>query len=560
MRSKLKKIFPFVYFSFLSFLILGPLLKSGYIFLLDFVLAPNFHLDFFSYLSGGRLLTSMPYGLFFWLLVNFFSVVIAQKVLLFLIFLFTGLITYCVLPKIFGMITRLLVGTFYLFNPFVYERFMAGHIFILLGYAFLPLTISFVLKFFKGGDKKDLLYLLFFWTLQTVFSSHFFVINGICFVLISIVYILVEYINNRQESVKNLFFKIKFFFYFFIKVAFLILLVNSWWILPPFFQTDNIVNNIDQQHFSSYISSPDKNFGSLVNLLGMYGFWREQTAGDEILLSKDFLPIWPLFFSIFLIPILAGIRYLWKKKNYFYLFSLLSIAAFAVLFSYGPRDNLIGSFNIFLFSYIPGLKGLRESQKFISVLVLVYAILMAYGLNFLKNLKRKLLYCLIVLLLFSNIFIFNFQFLWGAQGQVKAVEYPESFVRAKEFFANDKSDYNILIMPWHMYLIGHPLAQGRTIADPAPGYFYSYNILHSKDPEVGYLSNKKDYFSDKIIFLMGNNNKDLWNRYLKDLNIKYIFITKVDDIGKHGFDYKFLLNGEFNVLFEDDVAILLTLD
>jgi len=549
-RISFKKILPFGFFSFLVFIILGPLLLRGYVFLLDYSLTVLLNFYFDDYLNGHKIISALPFDLLTYLFGKIFLVDIAQKIILFCSLFIIPVGLWFGLSKKIDLLPRLIACTFFLVNPFVYERFMAGHIGVLFGYAFLPIVLSLICKVFEEKSTKSIINAAIVWAVQVAFLGlHFLIIDAVILFL----FFLVKIIINLNLG------KVKSDILIMIKLFVAILIFNIWWIIPMLLLSSNPVSSFGGDHFNAYTSAADEKFGKFINLAGMYGFWREGTSGKEILLTKDYLIEWPIFLLIFLVPIILGVYYLWKQKRYAYVISLFLMATFAIIFSYGPVNNWWGSINRYIFINVPGFKGLRESQKFSSLLVLVYAIFMAYGLNYLK-VKTKWLYILVSLLVFLNIFYFNHKFIWGMNNQVKAVNYPASFYEIKSILDQDKSENKTLILPWQSYLIRHPLAQGRTIFDIAQNFFRPNNLIASSNENMGYEKSDNRAMDVRINFLLLSTDPEKWHGFLKSMGIKYIFITKLKDNFKYGFDYNFLLNSlKFEKIKEDNMVILFRL-
>src|SRR3990167_6551962 len=111
--NKLKKWLPGLYIVGLTVLILGPLLQPGYVFFLDFVMAPEHKFDILDYTRG----ESSWSFLLFNAVEHFFTVILpastVQKLTLFSVFLVIGLAMWRALPERIGLLPRLLATTFY---------------------------------------------------------------------------------------------------------------------------------------------------------------------------------------------------------------------------------------------------------------------------------------------------------------------------------------------------------------------------------------------------------------------------------------------------------------
>jgi hypothetical protein len=73
---------------------------------------------------------------------------------------------------------RIGAGTLYAVNPFVFQRLYAGHIALLLGYAFLPLVVRSMLRAVNARGAARLTPVLWM-SLLTSLSPHFAWITGV---------------------------------------------------------------------------------------------------------------------------------------------------------------------------------------------------------------------------------------------------------------------------------------------------------------------------------------------------------------------------------------------
>lgn len=568
--AKLKKLFPFFYITALAVLILGPLLKPGYVFFLDFVMAPEHQLDLVDYISGGALLSSLPFDIIIHFLVVILPASLAQKIILLSVFLVTGLAMWRALPERIGLAPRLLATTFYMVNPFVYERFTAGQFGILFGYAFLPLILKFFYQSFAKKDNASLLLGVLFWTAQIIFATHFLVITGVCLVIIFMFHLLSRRSHPDQVSANDWEYKknnYRIFTKIFLKIVLLFFVFNSFWLIPPIFSQNPTISQFDTAHFAAYRSAADNRYGLTMNLIGMYGFWRERTSAGEFALAKDALQAWSLLLAIFFIPMYFGGKYLYKREPIFF-YSLLACVSLGVVFSIGPQLPVVGSINRFIFSYVPAWRGLRESQKFISLVVVSYSFFLAYGLWQMREamvklgtVRKNIWHATISGIVLITIFVYNYSLFWAANGQLESRSYPASWQAAEEIFDQDMSNYKILILPWHMYVIGHSLTPKRTIVDPAPKYFSARRLVFSSDEEMGYVPIRVSTDDKKIVSLLKSVDPTVWLTTLREMGIKYIFVSKVADVRRHGFD-QFFLVGAKNItkLIEDEYAFLFRLE
>jgi hypothetical protein len=123
-------------------------------------------------------LLGFPFNIMLWLLNQIMLSDLLQKILLFAVFFLSGLGAHRLCPSKseFG---RYFAGILYAVNPFVYTRFMVGHLGLLLAYAILPYTINSALKLLKQQSLKNSVELVLLLTLNLILDIHFVFILGL---------------------------------------------------------------------------------------------------------------------------------------------------------------------------------------------------------------------------------------------------------------------------------------------------------------------------------------------------------------------------------------------
>lgn len=536
-----KFLIPLLYFLFLAVLIMGPLLKRGYIFTMDMVFVPRLHIDWEGFKNGEIFLSNLPLAFVLQFLTRLISGEMLQKIILLFIFMFGGYAMYAVLPLYLGILPRLLSGTFYIFNPFVYERFMAGQWTFLLGYALFPVIINSFFQLFSKKKYKYLLKSVFLWTLATLIFPHYSLILGICFLVIFLAF----FINSKSQRLDL--FKIG-------SMGLLIYVVlNLFWIIPAI---QNPLYRFNLDHYQAFATARDYRYGTFLNVLGMYGFWRD---GIEVLLTKDFLPFWPFWYFLLSLPVLIGFFAKKISRDNIVNISLVVIGGLGLFLALGNSSlAVIGRINEWLFLNIPGLRGIREPQKFSSILVFSQAWFFGLGLAYLKKIiNKKILFNLFIFVFLGLVLLYNYKMLWGASGQLKTAFYPPSWIAAEEITKENQPDINILILPWHHYM--KYSISGRTIANPAKSYFTN-PVLENQSIELMSIKEYSFSTSEKVVSLLNNLDAKKWRGELKNLKVGYIFINKTKE-PEFEFQPQFLeeKNG-FQKLFEDNYGILFSIE
>lgn len=507
-------------YGFIALMILLPLLKPGYVLTLDMVFTPRIPMP-----------TEMGNNYLFISSLHFLNYLIPsqiiEKILLFLIIFLSGIGMHRLIPTK-NKWPKYFAALLYIFNPFVYSRFMAGHWVLLLAYAIFPFAVKSILDFFKAPDFKKALKIVIWLILISIFSLHSIIM---IFVFFAFAFIFFIYKNrkNKQEIVKIL--KLTAF----IGLAFLLL--SCYWLVPFFTQstpTSELISSFDPRHILGFQTVADKNFGVLFNTAALYGFWGENEGRYEI--GKQVIPFWYIISIIIFLLVIWGVISNFIKKNRrteILIFVATSILAFilAVGVAYSPMSKFI----LWLYQKIPLLKGFREPQKFVALLVLSYAYLGALGVDDLLNRARRVKRFPRLLNMFlPSIFliiplIYSPIMLWGFGGQLKAADYPKDWYQMNETLKADKEDFRVLFLPWHQYI--GLLFAGRVIANPAQNFFEK-PIIQGDNMEFGQIysqSNNPDskYIEDNII----KKGASIENagEILLPLNIKYIILAKEAD-------------------------------
>src|SRR3989304_10126112 len=143
-----KRYFHYFVFSILSLVLVLNFFSPGYVLTLDMVFTPDAFRVSDSFYGLSNQYSVLPFFAFLDFLNIFFSSELIQKLLFFLIFLFSCVTMHKLCPEEWG-IGRYFAGFLYMLNPFIYVRFLAGHWLILLAYAVSPIVIKSFMDFFE---------------------------------------------------------------------------------------------------------------------------------------------------------------------------------------------------------------------------------------------------------------------------------------------------------------------------------------------------------------------------------------------------------------------------
>lgn len=327
------------------------------LFLLDFssMMNINYNLDLFYGKTIPEYGGSFPVALI---------TIIFQNALIFII-LFLGIysmhdfISSVLLIKRF----QFYASSLYMINPYVYIRILTGQVFLLFSYAILPFLLKTFIDFLEKKDKKEMIKFIFLLSLVS-FSLHILIIA----LILMIVIFLFWFNKNRDLRILKII----------VLSVTIFILLNSYWIIPVLTARNTIVDNIGDKDFEVFAPKTEGITGWF-EIAAMYGFWRE-----GYLYTKDFLPGWQILYLIILSLTISGFISYYKNQKigiYAWAFAVIGILGFILSSGVnGPFGDIVG----WLFDNTI-LKGFRDSQKFVAMMVLTYSVLGGLGLNKIKS-------------------------------------------------------------------------------------------------------------------------------------------------------------------------------
>ncbi|MFC1941904.1 hypothetical protein ACFLWU_01640 [Chloroflexota bacterium] len=520
-----KRWFHYLVFALLATAILGPLLLPGYILSLDMVFAPN--LDHSGELFGlsESITARTPLYTLLQALNVFIPSWILQKAILLLVFFLAGVGAYRLFPG--KGIGAYYAGVFYVVNPFTYIRLMAGQWPLLLAYALVPFAVRAFLDLLDEGGMKNVVKLVILMTITGVALVHFLLLLVIVFAVVFIVY-LVRNRHNRSRflsSGKDVVLSVVFFIF-----------LNIFWLVPVL--TGNIMRleRIGLEDFNLFAP----NINSLIDLAAMYGFWR-----GGYLDARDFIVIWPLFFVI--IPFLAMYGLLWgnqERPNRKLGVSLAIVYAVAFPLAVGASFEITGRLLEWLSSKAIIFSGFRDSHKYVALFCLGYAYLGGLGLmTIFTDLKQqggralKWISYGVIISAFILPLIYSFT-IFGTWGQVKPTDYPDEWYEVNDILNQDQDDFNVLVLPWHLYMDYTWLPnKDIRLANPARQFFDKPVIIGDNIEAGNEYSDSMDPVSRYVEYLLLHPEVENLGELLVPLNVKYVLLMHEVDYGRY--DYLF---------------------
>lgn len=523
----MKKYLPHAIFAAIVLAIMLPLYRRGFIFALDMIFTPGVNLGY--YLRDGAIPADFPIMVLIKLLGFILPMDIIQKFILSFILFLSGFLMYRLAKKILPEKWAILSGIFYMVNPFVYERFLAGHWYILLGYAIFPLLVELFMEFLERGDKRSFVKFALLFSVFPIIALHWAYISAGFLLILG----FVRYYIMRKDKLGNSEYfsqaRVKKFAVFSALGAAIFLVINSFWLIG-FLNPTGDYRGIGSGDFEAFKTQSDKSFGVFFNVLSLYGFWSKGYFS-----TKDFFSYWwiltpvMLFFAVYGI---IGFKKIGRGEGGIKKFLIPALAAIfvpVVLLSVGYGSGISKPVIDLLREFLPGFNGFRDTEKISGLLAFSYAILVPLGgLVFAR--KQKYIFWLIALVPFAS----TYTILWGFSGQLKASDYPVSWYEADKMLIQDKNS-KLLFLPWH----GYPnisFVDNYKISNPAPKFF-KVSVVASKNTDNAYLDESKEGVWDKKMFLLlqGFETLDENIDFLSSQGITHVALAKEADYKRYTF-------------------------
>ncbi len=520
----IKKILPYLIFIALTLAVMLPLYKPGFIFLLDMTFTP--HLDLSDYIQDGRIPSHFPIIMLIKLTGFILPMDIIQKIILSLLLLLPAIFMYQLSKKWLGNAWATFAGVLYMLNPWVYERFLAGHWLVLLGYAFLPLLLKLFQDLIVTKNKKSFIKFGILFALYPIFSIHFAYISIFLLVTQSIIY---YWHNKKTITTRELVNAIQAG----IILLIVTIIVNSFWLLY-FFKTGTTYAAITAQDFAGFQTVSSGSWGVFDNVMALYGFWN-----NDYVLPKEIFPYWKFITTAILLLSGIGAYRAWRAKNTLGLTVTLLFVPMLII-SAGVAHNFSKPIIEFLYAYFPGFKGLRETAKLTSLVALSYALLAPLGGKWIADTlapfvaiptritKLTILIICLLLPITSTVTMFN-----GFDNQLQPTYYPASWIQANQQLNTDNAT-KVLVLPWWGY-VRLPFAQNNLVSNPAKRFFDT-PVLAGNNFDNQYLKQAPTDLDTIIVELVdGKVNIDDTIPYFKSQDISHIVLLQEADTAHYQF-------------------------
>ncbi|MFZ3064428.1 MAG: alpha-(1-_3)-arabinofuranosyltransferase family protein [Nitrospirota bacterium] len=335
----------------------------------------------------------------------------------------------------------ILATLFFIFNPLVRDQLVGGSVSILFARAIGVFLLVLIIRGLESSKKGRYLIGIAFISIFIATDMIVGIINLLIAASFIIYYLLTSY-SERQKFADSC--------KFVIAAAFLILLVNLWWLFPiasKFLTTDIVTEHLGTDKGKDILYATKGSTNILYVIRMMYGY---VTSSVHPVHAYERTFIGPLAALLIVLCAYSTLLFIsFKEMNrytrYFYL-----LAVVATLFATGMNTPFKVVFKI-LWNYIPLFNIFRNPMKFTYFSVIAYSYLIGFLWLILREKiirhasNRILVYYSCFL---SVILISGWPFLTGNLiGFIKPVEIPKYYDEARDWIQKTNNNQSILILP-----------------------------------------------------------------------------------------------------------------
>ena len=195
---------------------------------------------------------------------------------------------------------------------------------------------------------------------------------------------------------------------------------------------------------------------------------------------------------------------------------------------------------------MPFFIAFRDSQIFVALLCLGYAYLGGFSVNELAQKLREQIrrpirigVGVILIIVLLTPFLYSLP-IFGLWGQVRATDYPEEWYEVNNYLNQDEADFNVLFLPWHLYMDYDWLPnKDIRLGNPA-GKFFDKPVIRGDNVEIASIySASTNPISRYVEFLLARGEEiDNLGELLAPLNVKYVILAQEADYESYSFLYQ----------------------
>ena len=530
-----------LFFLAIAIFLLYPTFQSGYIFLLDWPVRPDLSLADVNW-KVDSIVRIINYSL-----ASIFSFEIFQRIYLLAIIFFLGLAGFRLAKKTNNIFARYFAGIFLIFNPFIYAR-LVEQPGIALGSLFFFWFLIYFLEYLAEKEKSKKIWAASIFAglaIATFAHSAFFVATAM------VVLLAFDYLKNRDYRIV-------------LKTALIIgivvILLNGNWLFSFANGTNSGVGGMRSFSLDDAKAFQTKTFGGhsvYYTVLALQGYWGEY---QDRFVSIQENPFWMIaFLGILLLAMFGLVRQIINKDHFATPLTLAAVVAYVL--AVGIASPIFAPLVNFLYDHFPLYIGLRESQKWVAVLVFFYAYFGAWGIaNFLQGERIRSFKYEWGLFFAVLPVIFSFPIVKGMHQHFTPHEFPAEWQTAKEYLNENFSAGKILFLPWHLYA-NLDFAQ-KNVVVPAR-YFFGENVIQGNNTEFGgvysHSLDEQTLAIEKYVARKDNPAEKInyadFSKDMEKLGIQIVMLAKTEDWQ----NYSWLDRMNLKKVLENDKIIIYNL-
>lgn len=472
-------------FAFISLVgtiaVLWGMLLPGYILTLDLVWVPHLPLVW----ATDSFNNAYPLFAFFHYLSFVVPGWVGEKVMLVALFFLIFYLPMRCLPFIESRFARMFAGLLYALNPFVYTRMLAGQWLVLAGYALLPLLLFSLERFTSRWSKRAAVELGLVLALIGVVSTHFVYLALLVVTLRLTVHVAAQLRHTFQTKMVTVPIKTGEMCSSIFMIAVAFLLLSSFWIVPAMLRHAPVESRFDTTHFEAFAAAPNGDVPVMLAVLTLGGFWGESQPWSLYFRWPQAEPLFWVAAAAVGILVCVGVYAALRRRLYIETFFLILLGLLAYVTALGAAQTPLRAFNMFLYAHMPMWEGLRDSQKIVGLLALVYIVSAGLGVDLVvRSVRSKARLAVVTCMLVLIPALFGMYEWRGFHRQLQPVWYPDGWAEAKAITDTLPPGEKVLVLPWHGYL-SLPFNNQLIVSNPAPAYFGETRVVAGKSIDLG---------------------------------------------------------------------------
>jgi hypothetical protein len=429
-----------------------------------------------------------------------------------------------------GFTGRAVGATVYVLNPFVYGRLHYGQLFLLAGFAILPIIATTLRRLLLAPSPKTCSMAAATYIGLGILSIHLLMIATVLAIAVALLH--VAWANHKRAYLRHT-------GPYVLLSAAVALVASAYWIVPILTgrgPEGTLIAGIGPADQTTFAAVPDRALGLIPNLLGLYGFWAEDTGRFTSL--KAFVPYWPAILgALLVIAAIGAVAAIRERRPQLspWVAGLLVAGLIGLVLEMGVSDPITTGVVKWLDDNVILYRGFRDAGKWAALLALVYSHLVGLGaaaiVGWLRELKSgpsrtEWVVGTASALLLALPLYFGNGLLFGMHGEIKASRYPSGWYAADQALLADKHPGRTLFLPWHEYMsYSFVQNQNSVLACPAPTFF-STRVVNSTDPELPAAALPTDPDQLAVAELVRSGAQGRWAAVLAVRHIKYVLLAR----------------------------------